>query len=645
MKRVLEDVSKKNHLIVLLGSFLTAYAFTAAFHEPLHPDAYDTYLDYVIASAYEFLGTYDLRFLFISLLGAAFYGTLFKKIFSKTNPFKVSSSALACFFALCVLLGQSYHDTGTWNLCFGSAVNFVKFLLALGGYAFFFFCLMAFISLYLDSHRFTAPGEHFFTRHAFRKSFLILLGSYAPFILLSFPGNLCWDAIGQIDQVLGNAAFSSHHPLFHTLLMGGILKLAHSATGSYDAGLFLYILLQAVLLAASLAASIAVLAKRGAKFSLLLVIQIIYCITPVYSNVVSTALKDVPYSAMMIGYLICFSLLAENPDRIQNGRFTLCFILLQTGVILFRNNGLYVVCLTGICYFIIFVRKNHPRKRIRLFFSVFGGSVLTAELILILLSQICGAAPGSKGEMLSVPFQQTARYLQLYRQDLSQEEKAAIEAVLGDVETVAARYDPASSDPVKALFRKEASAGEIFTYFSVWLRDFFRHPAVYVEAFLVHIYGWFSPSVSNSIRYEAAYDLISQDGLFPNASKILIFYYRFLERITPISILENTGASVWALFFLTFYQKTRNGKTSCIVTLPLWISLLICMASPGFFKHPRYAFPILFTMPFLYGFELTKGEKKPPAWNGTEPEESKSEFRKQEEPENAYGKKIHSQKH
>ena len=72
--------------------------------------------------------------------------------------------------------------------------------------------------------------------------------------------------------------------------------------------------------------------------------------------------------------------------------------------------------------------------------------------------------------MMSLPFQQTARYLLLYQQEITPEERAAIEAVLGDVGTVADKYDPASADPVKALFhlrnrkRKPAIPDSTTTY-------------------------------------------------------------------------------------------------------------------------------------------------------------------------------------
>ena len=45
--------------------------------------------------------------------------------------------------------------------------------------------------------------------------------------------------------------------------------------------------------------------------------------------------------------------------------------------------------------------------------------------------------------------------------------------------------------------------------------------------------------------------------------------------------------------------------------MPLFISLLICMASPCFYLHPRYAYPIMFTIPFLLGTLGTKAAERP----------------------------------
>ena len=237
-------------------------------------------------------------------------------------------------------------------------------------------------------------------------------------------------------------------------------------------------------------------------------------------------------------------------------------------------------------------------------------SILVGRLIMVLLAQATGAVAGSSGEMFSIPFQQTARYLQLYGSEISAEEEAAIETVLGSTEHVAAVYDPDISDPVKALYDKSSTTGELVAYFGAWAKGLVKHPVVYVEAFLAHVYGWFTPGVSNAIRYEVAeYDRISQRGLFPEAQKVILFLYRFLDKISVVSILQNVGAYVWGLFFVAYLQYQERKIGLLYAGLPLWVSLLVCMASPCFIYHPRYALPIICLLPFLYGVTVSGKEK------------------------------------
>lgn len=594
-----------SYVKVVCKSFLTAYALSVVFALPLNLSNYETTLDYIIASIYELLGEYDFKFFLILILSFFFYRI------KKTSANSRSSVFLSVFFGLCLLLGQSYFETGTCCYCFGSLVNVCKFLIALSGFTVLFHTLIGFLYTFFDSVSFVSEKEHFFTRHAFPKAFFIIWGAYMPFLLLSYPGNLCWDAIGQIEQVIGSSSYSTHHPLLPTLIMGGLTKAGQAIFHSYEIGLFTYILFQSALLAAALATTIAVLSRRGAKFCLLLCLLLIYCVTPAYSNMASTVIKDVPYCAFVIAYVVCLALLLEEPERIESPRNILVFGMLQAGVILFRNNGLYLILFSGIGSLVYLLKKKCHRKKYLYFTTSFVGSILAARLILLLLIQACSASPGSIGEMFSIPFQQTARYLQLYKEEISSEERAAIEAILGDVDTVSANYDPESSDPVKALFKADASAEELSAYIKAWVQGLRKHPSVYFDAFFLHVYGWFTPSVSNTIRYEVdSYDTIRQGGLFPYADKLLIFYYRYAGRITLLGLLENIGAAVWALFLLTVYQKRQRQTAAICAGIPLWVSLLVCMASPCFFRHPRYAFPILFTLPFLYGFTLTGTKKR-----------------------------------
>lgn len=598
----------KQKLEILLKSFLMTVALTSEFHMPLQVSAYETKIDYVIASTYELLGSYNVEFVFVWLLCILFFHSLGKKVVREKKE-KNTSGILSVFFSLCMVFGKSYYETAGSTYVFGSAVNFVKALLVMAGYTCFFYVLIALAFSALQNTKFTGEKQGFFDKKPFLKSFVILSLVYGVVVLISYPGTLCYDVIGQIEQVTTDAGYSAHHPLVHTLLVGGLVEAGHKLFGSYEIGLFAYMLVQMFMLAAALSATIMVLAKRGLKNVYLWALLVLYCVTPIYSNLASVAIKDVPFCAFVVGYFICYVMLLEKPEKIRDKKFLICFVLMQMGTILFRNNGLILVLLSGLLAFIYFYRKYNWKERIIYIFSGFLLSIAVCKLILFVLMEVTGATKGSSGEMLSIPFQQTARYLQLYQSEIDEEEKEAIEAVLGPVSTVAAKYNPAISDDVKALFDKEATTKEIVDYMLVWAKGFFKHPGVYLEAFFIHVYGWFTPAASNVIRYETTYTDIAQQGLFENAQKYLIFLYRFANRIPLLGLLENIGAYTWGLFFFLFYAGKNKKKEFVYAGVPLLVSLLVCMASPCFIYHPRYGLPIIATLPFLYGFMLTKNEE------------------------------------
>lgn len=76
-----------------LKSFLTAYAFTAVFHNPLVPAHYETTPDFIIATVYELLGNYDFKFFLLLFVGICFYKYMETKNFRKNQPQK----ACPCF--------------------------------------------------------------------------------------------------------------------------------------------------------------------------------------------------------------------------------------------------------------------------------------------------------------------------------------------------------------------------------------------------------------------------------------------------------------------------------------------------------------------------------------------------------------------
>lgn len=92
-------------------------------------------------------------------------------------------------------------------------------------------------------------------------------------------------------------------------------------------------------------------------------------------------------------------------------------------MILFRNEARYIL----IVALPVLALLCHGLRKFFLKYlaAVIGFSILFYHVLL----PICHANPGSIREMLSVPFQQTARYIKEYEADVTAEEREAIDAV------------------------------------------------------------------------------------------------------------------------------------------------------------------------------------------------------------------------
>ena len=78
--------------------------------------------------------------------------------------------------------------------------------------------------------------------------------------------------------------------------------------------------------------------------------------------------------------------------------------------------------------------------------------------------------PGGIQEALSLPFQQTARYVKEHEEEVTQEEKKAIKGVIA-YNKLGKYYNPKISDPVKATYKKKATTKDLTAYLKVWVQQ------------------------------------------------------------------------------------------------------------------------------------------------------------------------------
>lgn len=144
--------------------------------------------------------------------------------------------------------------------------------------------------------------------------------------------------------------------------------------------------------------------------------------------------------------------------------------------------------------------ERDSKRCIRILYSAAAAlliPVLLAEVFSASLMSWFNVEPGSIREALALPMQQTARYVKEFGDEVTEEERAAISAVL-DYEHLAEKYDPRISDPVKELFKYNPTTEELRDYLSVWLKQFIKHPFVYFKATVNQNYYLLYPYILNN---------------------------------------------------------------------------------------------------------------------------------------------------
>lgn len=184
------------------------------------------------------------------------------------------------------------------------------------------------------------------------KAFLAILACYVPMLLLMLPGSFAYDVPFQLEQVF-TGRYSTHHPLLHTLLLGGCVKLGR-ALGSINLGAALYTVLQMTGLAACFALACASVARqsgaRAARRS-----AVFFAAYPLHMMMAVNATKDVLFSGL---FALTLALVREavTGQRVDI-RLGAGIAGAGAGMMLLRNNALYAVAAWLLLLLVLYGRQ------------------------------------------------------------------------------------------------------------------------------------------------------------------------------------------------------------------------------------------------------------------------------------------------
>lgn len=538
---------------------------------------------------------------------------------------------ICCFFiAVIWLMARSFEIDNTlqtltsgWGQMFKSGVYLL-------GSAWFLAQLGIALDVFLERGTDLKTGAGrllaFYRRHSFLCPFLLLLcGCILPLALV-YPGGMnadSWCQAGMYFRVVrpdwGLYEFTSHHPPAHTVYFSSIIALGKKL-GSADLGLFAVMLLQAGMHSAVFAYALHTMRQLGAPRYLRVLGLLAAMFSPFYVTAYPTVVKDNVYSwAILLFVIEVICMLHLGRDYWRSGRHMALLALGILGSMLMRNNGKYVIWPMVLLLLIVFFvryRKTGLFRRVVLALLL---PVLAANLIQSALMSHYDIEKGSIREALSLPIQQTARYVLERGDEVTAEERAAIAAVL-DYDNMARDYFPMESDPVKDAFNPEATAADVLNYLKTWLRMGLKHPLVYVKATVNQSYplvypfaecGRLANGTLNRYHLYAAETIGIHDvEVAPRLNNIRnefnndLFYLPFTGLVCSIPV------HVLVLMFLCCYALSRRRWCFLIPALPLLLSVGIVLLAPGISGTPRYAFPIVYSLPVVMAYYCSLVKKE-----------------------------------
>ena len=458
---------------------------------------------------------------------------------------------------------------------------------------------------------------------------------WIPAFLAFYPGNYSSDGPIQVTYLFNEGIVDLHWPAAHTLILAGFMQAGNLLFGSYNAGVSLFCLAQALALAAAMAYASSKALEWGAPVWFTLAVNGIMVFNPVLQAYAVTTAKDSLFAVFFILSLVLLMDMLRAPAKLNTFPFIAKWVLSVFGMCLMRKQGLYVVIIVALLA-IPFIRQW--KQRLRMLLSIVMVVVLAAAFSGI-VGTVTNTRTDSAREMLSVPSQQIVRTY-MYDYDTLTSEQIQQIGTYYDLEALEAGrttqkpwdttpigmfYDTEKgsgylapiSDPAKGALRDDAVSADPVGYVTMYLSLMSGHLSNYVRAFLWGEIGYLYPTSAAVNRWTGlspwnefnrtidAGGIDNQVSDYHQTSKCLN-YLQWLNSGTWDMFPGHPLLTSWAspalpflvlLFSLIGIIKRKDTAASLIAwVFPFlyWATLALAPV-----MCVRYAAPLFFAIPFI----------------------------------------------
>lgn len=647
--------NKKNIIFCIILSFISLISFRIdLLVEDIEGGFFRRYLDALSVSGgqiedlFLFMGFVVLFNIMINVIGRQWS----KDSAGKNNGRKrrwdlIYSIIPGSIYSLCMIVGDVIERSGTFTILFKDTVQVAKFCTVFSGYTILFSTIILFLYFCINNFQWnkdsalikdTLYGKFvlWFEKVPFWHTFLVLCILSVPYIVISYPGIVQGDYESMLLQgfnvpdSLSNVLvpldpevyLNNHHTFMYTLFVHACVMVGKILFDSYNIGLFLVGLIQFIFATAVISYLIDYFVSLQINSKVYIVALLYYILSPRIRSYLFLISKDVLYSFTLL-FLIVFlskNLLFKKCETetfadgnvqasISSKKTGILFIyilLMGALIVVLRNEGRYVI----VVWLALMACIHKPmRKR-------YIVTMLTLMAFVFLLSNIImpyyKITPGSMREMISVPFQQTARYVLYHDDEVTEYQREIIDKVIV-YDTLAERYIPTKTDPVKNEYNEYSTRDDIKKYFGVWYDMFKKHPTLYIDALLNKnfYYFYFGNRYASYYPYSYSREMmkigndklqnVGMDIHYPTKIEWIRGIHEGIREsvyeIPVLNIFKCTALYVWILIFLFFYFLWSKKYLVICIWIPLILCLGVAFLAPPNGDYFRYAYVIVVCLP------------------------------------------------
>lgn len=511
----------------------------------------------------------------------------------------IISITISIIFSIIQLICSSINIDYTLNNILDNwlVINFL-------GYTIFIWGTISTFYNFLDKCNKKSPKNQNHLNFPFIINVIFIFLAWLPYFLRYYPGLLTADSCAQVEQAIGLAQLSNHHPVIHTGIISLFVNTGKIIFNDINIGVALFTIFQMITMAILFSCVLQYMKKKNMSTFIRILTLLYYMFYPINALFSVTMWKDILFAGVVPIYIISLiDLVFDTENFLSNKKSILKYIIFSAFVMFLRNNGLYIVLLTipiTIISLIKYWKKILPISCM-LIFSYF--------VIKTCIFNIFEIKEGSVREILSIPLQQIARVEKYHKQELDNNTIDEINLFF-KCDDIGNKYNPIISDPVKTELDDEYFSNNKIKFIKLWLKLLKPYFKDYVESFLSNSYGYYYPEAKHWVAnrtMEPNNMGIRQEPLIKG--EIVTKIDSLIEKrdIPIISMFFSIGTAFWTIIISLGYEILNKRYKSIILYSVIFILWLTLIASPVFCEY-RYAYSLFTTLPLFIGWNLRKGE-------------------------------------